>query len=788
MVALSPIGGAGWQFFDSNGDPLSGGKLYTYAAGTTTPLVSYTSSSGATPNANPIILDSAGRVANQIWLTSNAVYKFAMYSASDVLIWTKDNIGGIVASNALANTNSTATAGASLVGFLQFGAGAVGRTVESKLSEIVTPYDFGAAGDGTTDDTTAVQSALSTTAKQVYFPAGLFRITSTVTSAVDDRTINGPGILTATTAIGTALTVTGDRNEVAVNIDGNEFIGVGIRFDGAELPIVSGGRIRDLKSTDANCAGLFFSDTQAGFIARGVTITNVNSEGDGTLGNGNGFSRGIAIGLSGNPTGNSVIEGCYIANIVGEEGDAIAAVSGGGGTYYRLDLTVKGNIIRGFNRRAIKTQGSNVRVIGNSISNDWTVDTQVPESMSVIDFVQGGDCIARDNDLYNCNFFGQVSLFAFAGEAWSNILVSGNTFWGLRNSNTRGCISITPTGSAPVTFTNGSANIVSTDSLPAIGAAIQFLTNGTLPTNFSTNTTYYIVSSVTISSTTTITVSATLGGIAIVAGSAGSGTQTLVGAQTATGVVVSGNIFDGGRGRAVSIGRTVGPVVSNNIVSVGDEAGTRTFSFTSGVTQAFITGNIMTKGIRDSFIANDGFNSVVSDNHVKTNTPLFANAAGDGNHLAVNNSVDGTAPFHLDSDTLTGNRLAGNYNFAAQTLTAPGPLFVTQASGPTVALSGLQVRVGQVVIDTTPTAGGKIGWTATTSGVSAVAWAPTTAYLVGAYVTNGGNGYVCTTAGTSAGAGGPTGTSLTVPVTDGTAAWLYVSPAVTWKQFGAIDV
>ncbi len=570
-----------------------------------------------------------------------------------------------------------------------------------------TPYDFGAYGNGIADDTAAVQAALNSAVKHVYFPPGLFRITGTVTSAVDDRTIDGPGALTATTAVAIAMTVTGDRNEVAVNIAGNEFIGVGIRFEGAELPIVSGGRIRDLKSTTANCAGLFFSDTQAGFIVRGVTITDVDSPGNGTLGDNNGFSRAIAIGLSGDPTGNSVIEGCYIANIIGEEGDAIAGVSGGGGTYYRLDLTVKGNTIRGFTRRAIKTQGSNVRVIGNSISNDWTVDTQVPNRASVIDFVQGGDCIARDNDLYGCDFFNQVSVQAQDAEVWNNFLIDGNTFWGLSAANTDAAVSITQSGPSSPT--------------------------------------------------------------------------------SATGLIVRGNAFSGSSGRAISIGKCTAPVVSGNVMSMITSASTRTISYNSAVTKAVTTGNVMIGGVRQSFIADDGFNSVVSDNHVKTDTPLFSNASGNGNHLAANNSIDGTGAFYFNISTTVGNRLGDNYNFGDQINTAPGTLFTATASGPTVALSGLQVRVGQVVIDSTPTAGGKIGWTATTSGVSAVAWAPTTAYLVGAYVTNGGNGYICTTSGTSAGAGGPTGTSLTIPVTDGTAAWLYVSPAVTWKQFGAID-
>ena len=105
-VFLSPIGGAGWQFFDNNGNPLSGGKLYTYVAGTTTPQASYTSNTGLTAHANPIILDAAGRVpGGEIWLAA-ARYKFVLYTSVNVLIATYDNIAGI---NLLIPINFTGT-------------------------------------------------------------------------------------------------------------------------------------------------------------------------------------------------------------------------------------------------------------------------------------------------------------------------------------------------------------------------------------------------------------------------------------------------------------------------------------------------------------------------------------------------------------------------------------------------------------------------------------------------------------------------------------------------------
>jgi len=95
-VTPSPIGGFAAQFFDNNGNPLSGGKIYTYAAGTTTPQASYTSASGTTPHSNPIVLDSAGRVpGGEIWLTDGLIYKFVIETATAVLIGTYDNITGV---------------------------------------------------------------------------------------------------------------------------------------------------------------------------------------------------------------------------------------------------------------------------------------------------------------------------------------------------------------------------------------------------------------------------------------------------------------------------------------------------------------------------------------------------------------------------------------------------------------------------------------------------------------------------------------------------------------------
>jgi hypothetical protein len=78
------------QIFGSDGLPLVGGKIYTYAAGTTTPLATYTDYTAGTANTNPVILNSLGQA--NIWLATSSSYKFSVYTSADVLLYTVDNI------------------------------------------------------------------------------------------------------------------------------------------------------------------------------------------------------------------------------------------------------------------------------------------------------------------------------------------------------------------------------------------------------------------------------------------------------------------------------------------------------------------------------------------------------------------------------------------------------------------------------------------------------------------------------------------------------------------------
>jgi hypothetical protein len=94
-VYLSAFAGAGAQFFTDDNEVLSGGKIYTYAAGTTTEQTTYTSVSGSAANANPIILDSGGRLPEDMWLSEGVKYRFVLTDSADVQIGEYDDIAGI---------------------------------------------------------------------------------------------------------------------------------------------------------------------------------------------------------------------------------------------------------------------------------------------------------------------------------------------------------------------------------------------------------------------------------------------------------------------------------------------------------------------------------------------------------------------------------------------------------------------------------------------------------------------------------------------------------------------
>ena len=202
MAALTPVPKI--QFFAANGEPLVGGKLYSYAAGTTTPLVTYTDQAATSANTNPVILDSRGEAS--VWLGTGP-YKLRLTTATDVDIWTVDDI---YSEGAQSMQELLSASGSSLVGFIADGVGAQYRTVQSKLRDTVSVKDFGAAGDGSTDDTADIQAAINATpyAGTLHIPAGTYLVSGGLT-AIQPIRIVGDG-LSSIIAVAASVNATTD--------------------------------------------------------------------------------------------------------------------------------------------------------------------------------------------------------------------------------------------------------------------------------------------------------------------------------------------------------------------------------------------------------------------------------------------------------------------------------------------------------------------------------------------------------------------------------------------------
>jgi hypothetical protein len=139
-MSTNPIFGPKARFFDSNGDPLAGGKLYSYAAGTSTPLATYTTEAGSVANANPVILNANGEA--DVWTTQGVNYKFELRNSANVVQWTVDNVPSI------AGSVNTFPFGATITGVTCIGPSSSG-TAGTFTGGAPNGHAIVATGDGT---------------------------------------------------------------------------------------------------------------------------------------------------------------------------------------------------------------------------------------------------------------------------------------------------------------------------------------------------------------------------------------------------------------------------------------------------------------------------------------------------------------------------------------------------------------------------------------------------------------------------------------------------------------
>jgi hypothetical protein len=141
------------QFFTAAGVPLVGGKLFTYASGTTVPLATYTTSAAITANANPVILDSRGEA--NVWFGPSR-YTLVLKDSLDNLIWTADGVNSVLG---VQNPTIVATASQTVFTVPEYGLGGYLMVI---VDGLVKEFNY----DYTETNTTTITFATGLTAGQ----------------------------------------------------------------------------------------------------------------------------------------------------------------------------------------------------------------------------------------------------------------------------------------------------------------------------------------------------------------------------------------------------------------------------------------------------------------------------------------------------------------------------------------------------------------------------------------------------------------------------------------------
>lgn len=431
-----------FQFSNALGLPMSGGTLTSYLAGTTTLANTYQDQALTAANTNPIALDSRGECT--LWLDSTKTYKFVLKNALGVVQWTVDNITNSTAFAQAVRDDLTAfesgvaaSSGSSLVGFLPSGTGAVTTTVQSKLRERVSVKDFGAVGDGVTNDAVAIQlaaNAISATGGELYFPDGDYVISKRIDftgNNVSAVLAHNAGILYSTTPDFVAFKLTGARCSVVGGL-GRGFIGPA-SWDGTNVAPTYG--VIWFTGDYAYAKTRLFNVKKMGIWFKDVT----NGTADGCIIEGNypsGSYTGVEVGHVGvgfdtstsnagdfkliNNTINSCVQGCLPANY------------GTGGVMQGFVAT--GNVFNGCFNHGIYTISTNGAVItGNNFNR-----CQIPI------VITGNNNTITGNTMYTSvdTAGNQLDVVGISIRDGSRNVVSGNTIKGVLTVANVACINI----------------------------------------------------------------------------------------------------------------------------------------------------------------------------------------------------------------------------------------------------------------------------------------------------------------------------------------------------------
>ena len=466
------------QYFNSTNQRfLAGGKLYTYAAGTTTPKATYTDSAGLIPQTNPIILNARGEPDSPIYW--DGAYKVVLKDAADSTIYTVDNYKsdpfGVVAFIA----SIAASAGSSLIGFIQAGVGAVARTLQDKARERVSVFDFmtsaqiadARSGSPVLDHTTAIQAALDTLPTVLDFNQdGTFRVGVLQIKGPCEIRGNGCGLLGSGLGIFNAtvsmpyLSIHGFKNVAwvagdSVGTTGRQFFWNGDNAAGSTaFGATTAYPIVDLRIYDNNpgaskieCFGL-------------TTVSRVYN---------NNWTHGSGVhvapaylyaerGTTDDNAGPVYIEGNHF-DVYPPDGSGKSIIKVTGGV---TDAQIHNNYVKNNNQSCLAqvdifTGANKMRFIGNTLIDTQLVRKQVKGSLAAaptlyqLDTISGNMFDIRSGALTNTHvyYIGALST------------ISGNQFR-TRNSTAVGyCIQLDPSDVDIGFDTNGPVGVIITSNI-----------------------------------------------------------------------------------------------------------------------------------------------------------------------------------------------------------------------------------------------------------------------------------------------------------------------------------
>jgi hypothetical protein len=266
------------QFFDTNGAPLNNGAIFigtAYLDAQSNPIPVYWDDALTIPAFQPIRTLNGYAVWNgapaRIFCNADN-FSMTVQTSTGRTVWAVQDATSENKTSDMIFSDFAAPNGSSLVGFIASGSNAVARTAQAKMRDIVSVRDFGAVGDGATDDTQKIQAAFNSGALAVYFPATAngYRVSSRLIISTPNQTIFGDGMFSS-----------------FINLASHS-------FDVFEITAVGNVVIRDLGAINYGAAlsGYFINAA----VPYGVLIENVYT---------NGLHSGVLSGSVGSSFGGS---------------------------------------------------------------------------------------------------------------------------------------------------------------------------------------------------------------------------------------------------------------------------------------------------------------------------------------------------------------------------------------------------------------------------------------------------------------------------------------------------